>query len=270
MSDKKVVIITGTSSGIGFCLAKLLVSKGYKVYGLSRRVVNENFESLQCDVTDEEKVKQCFEYVFNKEGKIDVLVNNAGMGISGAVEFIDSAQSKKLFDVNVNAVVSLCKIVIPYMKKNGGGRIVNISSVAGFIPIPFQTFYSMSKSAINSLTMCLKMELAPLNICVCGVMPGDTKTGFTNAREKILLNDGYGNRIEKSVSKMEKDEKNGVSADKVAKVVLKQIERKKPPVLVCVGANYKFIAFLQKILPRKIMLKIVNKIYGWRGYNGFI
>ena len=93
-------------------------------------------------------------------------------------------------------------------------------------------------------------------------MPGDTKTGFTNAREKILLNDGYGNRIEKSVSKMEKDEKNGVSADKVAKVVLKQIERKKPPVLVCVGANYKFIAFLQKILPRKIMLKIVNKIYG--------
>lgn len=262
VDEKKVVIVTGTSSGIGLCLARLLVCKGYKVYGISRRITNEQFECLSCDVTDEEKVKQCFEYVFNKEGRIDVLVNNAGMGISGAVEYIDSEQSKRLFDVNVNAVVSLCKLAIPYMKKNGGGKIVNISSVAGIIPIPFQTAYSMSKSAINSLTMCLNMELAPLNICVCGVMPGDTKTGFTSARAKQLASDGYGNRIEKSVSKMEKDEKNGVSADKVAKVVLKQIERKKPPVLVCVGTSYKLISFLQKILPRKTMLKIVKKIYG--------
>lgn len=261
VSNKKVVIITGTSSGIGLCLAKLLAREGYKVYGLSRGVVNENFESLQCDVTDEERVKQCFKYIFEKEGQIDVLVNNAGMGISGAVEFIETQHNKKLFDVNVNAVLTLSKLVIPYMK-NRGGKIVNISSIAAIIPIPFQTAYSMSKAAINSLTMCLKMELAPFNIQVCGVMPGDTKTGFTSAREKNLGCDGYGERIEKSISKMEKDEKNGASPEKVAKVIFKQIKRKKTPVLVSVGAKYKFIAFLQKVLPRKLMLKIVKIIYG--------
>lgn len=261
VNNKKVVIVTGASSGIGLSLCKLLVCKGYKVYGLSRRKVDENFESLQCDVTNEELVKQCFNYIFEKEGQIDVLVNNAGMGISGAVEYIETDQNKKLFDVNVNAAITLSKLVISYMK-NCGGKIVNISSIAGIIPIPFQTAYSMSKAAINYFTMCLKMELAPLNIQVCAVMPGDTKTGFTGSREKESTSEGYGGRIEKSVSRMEKDEKNGVPPEKVAKVIFKQIKRKHPPVLVSVGAKYKLFVFLQKILPRSLMLKIVKMIYG--------
>ena len=262
MEKKKVVIVTGSSSGIGLSTAKLLLKNGYIVYGLDRNENFGDFETLKCDITNLERVKECFDYINSKEGHIDVLVNNAGMGISGAVEYIDDEKTKKLFDVNMFAVLNLSKMIIPYFKQNGGGKIVNTSSLAGVIPLPFQTAYSMSKSAVNSLTMCLAMEVAPLNIKVCAVMPGDTATGFTKAREKQNKSDEYGDRINRSVSKMEKDETHGMSPDRVAKVVLKQIKRKNPPTIVSVGFSAKLVNFLQKILPRRLMMKIVKKIYG--------
>lgn len=262
MEQKKVVIVTGSSSGIGLSISKTLVKNGYIVYGLSRSGETSEFETLICDVTNLDRVKECFEYICNKEGHIDILVNNAGIGISGAVEYIDDEKTKNLFDVNMFAVMNLSKMVLPYFKKNGGGKIVNTSSLAGVIPLPFQTAYSMSKAAVNSFTMCLSMEVAPLNVKVCAVMPGDTSTGFTKARDKQNKSDGYGERIDRSVSKMEKDETHGMSPDRVAKVVLKQIKRKNPPVIVSVGFVAKMINFLQKILPKKLMMKIVGKIYG--------
>lgn len=260
--EKRVVIVTGSSSGIGLAVSKLLLKNGYTVYGIDKNQGNDNFETFVCDLTDYFKVGECFEQVFNKEGRIDVLVNNAGMGISGAVEHLSMEKNEKLFDVNMMATINCSKLIIPYFKKNGGGKIVNTSSLAGVIPLPFQTAYSMSKSAINSFTMCLGMELVPLNIKVCAVMPSDTKTGFTANREKQNNSDGYGDRVERSVSKMEKDETHGVSPEKVARVFLKQIKRKNPPCIVSVGFSSKVINVLQKILPRRLMMKIVKKIYG--------
>lgn len=261
-NEKKVAIVTGASSGIGLALCNMLVEKSYIVYGLDKNEYNGKFSSLVCDLTDYQKVGECFEQIFQKEGKIDILVNNAGMGISGAVEHIDMNMNKKLFDVNMMSLINASKLIIPYFKKNGGGKIVCTSSIAGIIPLPFQTAYSMSKAAINSFVMSLGIELKPLNIKVCAVMPGDAKTGFTKAREKQEMDEGYGNRLNRSVKRMEKDETAGLSPEQVAKVLYKQIKRKNPPPIVSAGGAYKLVSVLQKILPRKLMLKIVAKIYG--------
>ena len=258
---KKVVVVTGSSSGIGLALCNLLLENNYVVYGLDRNEGTGKFPSLVCDLTNYDRVGECFEEIYQKEGKIDVLVNNAGMGISGAVEHISMEATKKLFDVNMMATINASKMIIPYFKKNGGGKIVCTSSIGGIIPLPFQTAYSMSKAAINSFVMSLRLEVAPLNIKVCAVMPGDAKTGFTKSREKTVDDAGYENRLNKSVGKMEKDEMGGMTPLSVAKVLFKQIERKNPPAIVSTGFTYKMVAFLQKILPRSLMLKIVAKMY---------
>lgn len=259
--NKRVVVITGASSGIGNATAKYFLENGWTVYGMSLDDKQDGFENLVCDVTDSNQVQKCLEYIFEKEKQIDVFVNNAGIGISGAVEHIEKTKTEKLFAVNLQAVFDCSKQVLPYLKKSGGGKIINISSIASIIPIPFQTAYSASKAAINAFTMALRNEVAPFNIKVCAVMPGDTRTNFTASRDKTEISEGYENRIARSVSRMEKDEVNGGSPISVAKVVYKQATRKNPPVLVSVGFSYKFFAFLSKILPARFVLWIVKKMY---------
>ena len=179
----KVVIITGASSGIGLECAKMFSQKGYKVYALSRRGGNDHLIShVKCDVTDEKCVKSTFSDIFEKENRIDILVNNAGFGISGAVEFTDTQSAKKQFDVNFFGTVICSKAVLKLMRKQGFGRIINISSMAAPLAIPFQSFYSASKAAVNSFTLSLANEVKPFGISVCALMPGDVKTEFTQNR----------------------------------------------------------------------------------------
>ena len=260
-----IVIITGASSGIGLETARYLSRFGHKVYGLARRKVeNEPFESLECDLTCYERVKECFEYISKKEGRIDVLVNNAGMGISGAVEHTSAEHIKRIFDVNVLALINASKLIIPYFRQSGGGKIINLSSVAGVIPIPFQAFYSATKSAVIEFSYALRLEVKPFNIQVSVVCPGDTKTSFTSARVKnqVMADEFYGDRIKKSIEKMEKDETSGKPASSVSKIIYKIIKKKHSPVCKTVGVSYKFIMFLVKILPTRFMLFIVKKLYG--------
>lgn len=261
----KTAIITGASRGIGLETARAFAAVGYKVYALSRSAQNGdkgNICSVCCDVTDESQVKNAFESIFEKEGRIDVLVNNAGFGISGAVEFTDEAQAKKQFDVNFFGCFVCCKNVIEYMRRTGGGRIINISSMAAPLAIPFQAFYSASKAAINSLTLSLANELRPFGITVCALMPGDVKTGFTEAREKESENSGvYGDTIKKSVAAMEKDEQNGMSADEIAKSVLRLAEKRSVKPLSTVGFKYKLFAVLAKMLPQSAVNRIVGMLY---------
>lgn len=258
---KKVVVITGASSGIGFSAAEYFASKGYKVYGLSRRTAEGKFESVRCDVTDCESVRAALSQIYIKEKRIDCFINNAGIGISGAVEHIPEENTKKLFDVNVLAYFSCAKAVIPYLKQTKG-VLINTSSVAAVIPIPYQTAYSASKAAINLFGMSLNLELKKFGVRVCTVMPGDTKTGFTAAREKTLNDAGYEDSLNRSVGKMEHDEKNGKSPLSVAKVMFKLAESKNPPALKTVGFAYKCVVFLNKILPARLMMRIVKKMYG--------
>ncbi len=261
----KTVIVTGASRGIGLETAKLFSGKGYRVYALSRSgkcEKTENIIPLACDVTDEEAVKRVFRRIYEESGRIDILVNNAGFGISGAVEFTDEEQAKRQFEVNFFGCFLCCKCVADYMRKNGGGRIINISSLAAELSIPFQAFYSASKAAVNSLTLALANELRPFHISVCALMPGDVKTGFTDAREKQEEDGGvYADVIKKSVATMENDERNGMPAEKIAEAVLLLAEKKKVKPLSTKGAKYKFFAVLAKLLPASAVNRVVGMLY---------
>lgn len=261
----KTIIVTGASRGIGLETAKLFSGKGYRVYALSRSgkcEETENIIPLACDVTDEEAVKRVFRRIYEESGRIDILVNNAGFGISGAVEFTDETQAKKQFEVNFFGCFLCCKCVADYMRKNGGGRIINISSLAAELSIPFQAFYSASKAAVNSLTLALANELRPFHISVCALMPGDVKTGFTDAREKQEEDGGvYADVIKKSVATMENDERNGMPAEKIAEAVLSLAEKKKVKPLSTKGAKYKFFAVLAKLLPASAVNRVVGMLY---------
>lgn len=257
---KKIVVITGASSGIGLSAAEYFTKNGHKVYGLSRRKASGNFESVECDVTNPQRVEDALSYIYNKEGRIDCFINNAGMGISGAAEYIPDEKTEKIFNLNVEAYFACAKRVIPYLKQSRG-TLINTSSVAAVIPIPYQTAYSASKAAINLFTQALRLEVAPFGIKVCAVMPGDTCTGFTDAREKTETDVGYENSLNKSVGKMEKDERHGKSPLSVAKVMYKLALKKNPPALKTVGFSYKCVVLLSKILPNRLMLFIVKKMY---------
>jgi len=264
MNEKKVVIVTGASRGIGYATAKIFLDNGYTVYAFSRSGCSlEGVNSVVCDVTSGAKLKESIDHVFNAEKRIDVLVNNAGGGISGAVEKTDSAEARGLFDLNFFAMFEAVKCTVPYMRAAGGGTIINLGSVAGSMHVPFQAFYSATKAAVEALSNCLRGELEPFNIKVATIMPGDTQTGFTDARQKNFEADDadYGSRIKHSIDIMEKDERSGMSPRKTAAMIYKASLRKNPKPLYAVGFKYEFFLFLGKIFPKGFVLSILNRIY---------
>ena len=262
---KQVLIITGASSGIGKATATMFAKKGYIVYGVARRDFNmQGVNSVLGDVTHIDDVKRIVEYIIKREGKIDILINNAGSGISGSVEFTDSQDIKNMFEVNFMGAVNFTQQVLPIFRRQGYGKIINTSSVASFIPLPYQAFYTATKAALDGYAKALRGEVRQFNIKVCNVLPGDIKTEFTANRKKSV-NDKqgvYAKSETKSIARMEHDEQNGMSPDKVAKVFYKISRKKNPPAHVTVGFSYKLIAFLAKVLPERFVLWIVNKLYG--------
>lgn len=259
----KVAIVTGGTSGIGKAAALALKSDGWSVYELSRRAADiDGIRHITADITDEGGVAAAVEQILAAEGRIDLVVNNAGFGISGAVEFTDTADAKRLFDTDFFGMVRLNKLVIPVMRSQGGGKIINISSVAAPIPIPFQTYYSAAKAAVNSYTMALANELRPFKIGVCAVQPGDIKTGFTAARQKTAAGDDiYGGRISRSVCRMEHDEQDGMPPEVIGGLVAKIARKRRVKPLYTAGISYKFFIFLVHILPASALNRLVGAIY---------
>ena len=258
----KVAVITGGSSGIGLACCKFFSEKGFKVYEISRRDSENGFAvHLSGDVTDEGSVARAFAGVFEAEGRIDVLVNNAGFGISGPVEETSLDDAKKQLDVNFFGCFLCSREAAKYMHKNGGGRIVNVSSVAAVAAIPFQSFYSASKAAINSLTLSLANEMKPFNIKVAAVMPGDVRTGFTGARLKTGGGDAYREAVARSVATMERDEQNGMPPEKIARAVWSSATKKRPRPVRTVGLQYHAVCALIKFLPASFANYIIGKIY---------
>ncbi|OQB25416.1 MAG: 3-oxoacyl-(acyl-carrier-protein) reductase FabG1 [Firmicutes bacterium ADurb.Bin182] len=254
-----VVVISGVSKGIGFVTAKLFAQKGHTVYGLSRRGTGyEGAEHISCDITDEEAVKAAFAKIAEKEGHIDILINNAGYVTSGAIEFTDTKDAQRQFDVNFFGGFRCIKYALPAMKS--GGKIINISSAAAIFPIPFQAFYSASKAAVNSLSFTLANELSPFGIQVCAVMPGDTKTD--PIREKTGNGaEKYGELIRKSIEVMERDEQNGMEPEYVASCILKIARKKRLKPLYVAGPQYKFLACLMKFLPASFANDVIRLMY---------
>ena len=259
----KVVIITGGTSGIGLATAKQLAAAGCKVYEFSRRSAEFPFMRHLCvDVADAAQVREAVEKVFICEGRIDVLINNAGMGISGAFEFTEEAEARRLMDVNLFGMNNTIRAVLPHMRAAGRGRIVNLSSVAGPLPIPFQAWYSISKAAVNALTMSVANEVHPYGVQVCCVMPGDICSGFTAARRKCAAgDDAYGGRISRSVERMERDEQKGMSPEAAGKFIARLALKKRVKPYNTIGIVYKGCILLSKILPGPLIRFILEKMY---------
>ena len=259
----KVVVITGGSSGIGLHAAKHLAQHGWRVYELSRREAGtEAAVHIRADVTDEQQVKAAVESVIAREGRIDVVINNAGFGISGAVEYTDTEEALRQFDVNFFGMVRMNHAVLPVMHRQGYGRIINMSSVAAPIAIPFQAYYSASKAAVRTYSLALQSEVKPYGIEICCIMPGDIATGFTAARRKNPAGDElYNGRISRSVAVMEHDELTGIPAETAGVFVARKAMQEKVPVLCTLGRKYKLFVFLTRLLPVQVLTDLVGKIY---------
>lgn len=259
----KVVFITGGSSGIGKAAAEALRDMGCTVYEGSRREsVLPGITHLALDVTDEASAVRAVNEVIAREGKIDVLINCAGSGISGAVEFTENEAVRHQMDVNFLGTVNVTKAVLPHMRKAGQGRIVNISSVAAVFPIPFQAFYSASKAAVNGYSMALANEVSPFGITVIAVQPGDIRTGFTASRAKSAVGDDvYNGRISRSVAVMERDEENGMSPEAAGKRIGNIALRRRAKPVCTLGFSYQCLCFLQKILPVSWINRLIGLIY---------
>jgi short-subunit dehydrogenase len=272
--DGDVVLITGASSGIGKALAGYLSQKGYKVYGTSRQQTNDQaavkndgnsgfLKMIRLDVCSEESVKKAVNLVLETEGKIDILINNAGSGIAGAVEDTTAAEALTQFEVTFFGVLRMCREVLPGMRRQGKGLIINIGSVAGFFAIPFQSMYSASKYALEAMTEALRMETKPLGIRVVLVEPGDTKTGFTEKRQYVAAakDSVYWKRCSKSVTNMANSEQKAPEPKAILKVVERMINKKNPPVRIVVGFDYKLMALAKRLAPARLIEYIVPKLY---------
>ena len=234
--------MTGGSSGIGRAVCQCLLERGCTVYEFSRRPggAPEGARHFSVDVTDEAAVNAAVARILEEAGHIDVLVNNAGFGISGAVEFTPLEEARRQMDVNFFGMVTVTRAVLGPMRKRGSGRIVNVSSVAAPAAIPFQTFYSCSKAAINDYTLALANEVRPYGVTVCAVQPGD---------------------IARSVAGMEKDERGGMAPEKAGAMIASVALRKNSKPVMALGFSYKFLCVLIKLLPVRLVNWLVGLLY---------
>jgi len=260
----KICLVTGGSSGIGKAVCRCLQEQGCTVYEFSRRQSGapEGVRHFSVDVTDESAVNAAVERILAEAGHIDVLVNNAGFGISGAVEFTPMEEARRQMDVNFFGMVTVTKAVVGHMRERGSGRIVNVSSVAAPAAIPFQSFYSCSKAAINDYTLALANEVRPYGVTVCAVEPGDICTGFTDARRKNPEGDDvYGGRIARSVAGMEKDERGGMAPEKAGRMIASVAMKKNSKPIMALGFSYKVLCVLIKLLPVRLVNWLVGLLY---------
>ena len=263
----RVIVISGGSSGLGKQVRKLFEEEsGNIVLSISRNVDESNEREYACDVSDEKAVEKIFNIIAKKYGKIDLLLNNAGFGLSGITELIKPEEAKRLFDVNFFGAWYCVKSALPHMPK--GGRIVNIGSAMEFFPVPYRAFYASSKSALDTLSQTLRMECKPLGVDVTCVCPGDIKTEFTKNRVKDFeTNERYGEAMKKATLKVDARENKRMSVESVAKKLFKICNKKKTKPMYLIGAKYKFIYFLSKFFPLSLKLKVISKVcwaWGWK------
>lgn len=258
----KTLVLTGGSSGIGLATVRLFAQRGWRVFELSRHgVSHDDITHIHCDVTEEASVRQAVSEVRALTDHIDVVISNAGFGISGPVEFTATGDAKRQFDVNFFGAFLLVKAVLPLLRAQHGGRIIFTSSVAAVLSIPYQSFYSASKAALNALAMALANEVRPFGISVSVLMPGDVATGFTGARLKGIEGQDIYCHAQSAVAAMEKDEQGGMSPEQMARDLYRIATCRRVQPLYVGGALYRFFCFLNRILPARLVNWIVGKMY---------
>ncbi len=266
--QQKVVLITGGSSGIGKSIGLYLQSKGHKVYGttrnLSKYIDFESFELLELEVTDPASIRSAVQQVLDNESRLDVLVNNAGIGITGPIEETPHKEILKAFDVNFNGPLHLIKAVLPQMRLQKSGLIINITSIAGAMGLPYRGIYSATKGAMEMVSEALRMEVKDFGIQITTIAPGDFATNIAERRYHAPIegqspySKGYGKTLQMINEEVDAAE----DPILVAKKVLEIINTKKPKVHYVVGDSMqKLSLFLKRILPDKIYEKLLLNHY---------
>ncbi len=263
----QVILITGASSGIGQACAERLAEQGHRVYGTSRRSQPENdrYTMLVVDVTDADSIHAAVEEIRQREGRLDVVVNNAGIGYGGSVEDTSIDEVKASFETNFFGALRICRAVLPLMREQGGGKIVNVSSIGGLMGLPYQASYSATKYALEGMTEALRMEVQPFGIHVSLIEPGDIRTGFTaNRRHARAAEEDsvYREQYRRTLKKMEADELGGSSPDVVAQALTKIVRSQRPRARYVVGPFYEKVAvWAKRLLPAALFEWIVMKNY---------
>ena len=261
-----VVFITGISSGFGLETAKLLSQEGHTVYGTVRRSVEPlpNVHYLQVDVRDKQAVVAAVKQVVEKEGRIDVLVNNAGMGIGGPLEFATEEEVRLQMDTNFLGLVHCVDAVLPYMRHQKNGKIIALSSIGGLMGLPFQGFYSASKFAIEGYCEALRLETQSFGIQIVVLRPGDFATGFTGSRKKVADEaalEAYP-IYKTAIEKVEHDENGGLKPVVLARKISQIIQKKNPKNgYVVASFEQKLSVLLKRILPAKWFARILGSYY---------
>ena len=259
----KIILITGASSGIGKSISLFLTSKGYKIYGTCRNPNKYNiseYELLKCDITSNIEIKNTVKYILNIEKRIDVLINNAGIGITGPLEETNESDIKSAFQTNLLGPIAIIKECIPSMRKNNTGLIINITSVLGYFGIPFRGIYCATKSSLEIIGEVFSMELKKFNINVVNVAPGDFKTDIASRRidSKSSNLSHYTEDYSKSLNSANKHVENASSPEIISTLIYKIINSKNPKIHYRVGQFIqKFSIILKNILPDRIYEKIL-------------
>ena len=260
---KKVILITGASSGIGFDSAQELARQGHKVYAAARRtelmepLKHNGVVTMRMDVTNSQSMADGVKAVLDAEGRIDVLVNNAGYGYFGAVENVTMEEARRQVEVNVFGLAELCKLVLPVMRKQGSGRIINTSSIAGKTVLPFGAWYHVSKYSVEALSDALRMEMKPFGVDVVLIEPGGIKTDWGIIAAKHLAESSKGTAYEEDALREAKLIHKGYSGNYLSapKVVTRAISRavnsQRPRARYRIGSGAFIMVFLHTVLPTR-------------------
>lgn len=263
----KVVLVTGASSGIGKSIGELLHQKGFVVIGTSRnaaKVQDSKFQLIDLDVRNTESIAQAIQKTIQIAGRIDIVINNAGVGITGPLEEIPTAEIRNNFDINFFGPIEVMKAVLPQMRKQNSGLIINITSIAGYMGLPYRSVYSASKGALELITEALRMEVRSFGIHISNVAPGDFATNIAAGRYHAPLQpeSPYRESYARTLSMMDEHVDSGSNPNDMAHAILEIINSDKPRIHYKVGAfMQKFSIVLKRILPDNIYERILMNHY---------
>ena len=265
---QETVLITGASSGFGQVIARYLTQKGFSVWGTSRKAGTEmsgsDFKMIPMDVQNADSIRAAVKHIIDTDGRIDVLINNAGISLVSPLEETPLATMQAVMDVNLYGVLRVCQAVIPTMRQQKNGLIINISSIGGLMGLPFRGAYSASKFALEGATESLSMEMKPFGISVCMVEPGDFKTRIAQNRLRVDLADnspyGHISTMVEEVANMQMEK--AASPELLGPAIYSIVRKEKPKLRYRVGSFMeKLSVLLKKVLPGRLFEKIILGYY---------
>lgn len=261
-----IILITGISSGFGHAMAKALSEDGHTVYGTHRKAIEPlpGVHYIKCESTDDSQVEGCVKSVMDAEGRLDVFINNAGMGIGGPLEFCSLDDCRRQMDVNWMGMVRFLHFVVPVMRKQGSGKIICFSSIGGLMGLPFQGVYSASKYAIEGYCEALRLELRGSGVTVSVIEPGDFSTSFTARRKSVAspeAAEAYPHYA-RSLASIEHDENNGLKPEFLAAKIKKVVRKRRPRYSYIIASPLqKLSVFAKWLLPKRCFAWVLSVYY---------